>query len=235
MGIFSRLKTLISSNVNDMINKAENPEKMLNQLVVEMNEQLIESKKSVAMAIADEKKLEREMASQQAQSQEWERKAVLAVRASQDDLAKEALVRKQEYENNYLEYKKQHEAQKASVEKLKESLRELQTKIEEAQRKKNLLIARAKRAEAQQKIQSTISSVSGNKSSFEAFDRMAQKVDQLEAEADAAKELDDFSRGTNLEKRFAELEKSDSSADLLLLELKEKMKALPDGTKSGES
>jgi phage shock protein A len=118
-----------------MINKAENPEKMLNQLVVEMNEQLIESKKAVAMAIADEKKLERETASQQAQAQEWERKAMLAVRAGQDDLAKEALVRKQEYDTGYTQFNQQWLAQKQSVEKLKESLRDLQTKIEEAQRK----------------------------------------------------------------------------------------------------
>jgi len=230
MGIFQRLKTLVSSNVNDMINKAENPEKMLNQLVVEMNEQLIESKKAVAMAIADEKKLERETASQQAQAQEWERKAMLAVRAGQDDLAKEALVRKQEYDTGYTQFNQQWIAQKQSVEKLKESLRDLQTKIEEAQRKKNLLVARAKRAEAQQKIQQTISSVSGNTSAFDAFDRMAQKVDQLEAQADAAKELDDFSKGTNLDKRFAELEKSGAGSDIMLLELKEKMKALPDNS-----
>ncbi len=230
MGIFSRLKTLISSNVNDVINKAENPEKMLNQLVIDMNEQLIESKKAVAMAIADEKKLERETSSQLAQAQEWERKAMLAVKAGQEDLAKEALLRKQENDNNYVQYKQQWEAQKQSVEKLKESLRELQNKIEEAQRKKNLLIARAKRAEAQQKIQSTISNVTGNKSAFEAFDRMAAKVDTLEAEADAAKELEDFSSNANLEKRFAALEKSDTSADIMLLELKEKMKALPEGS-----
>jgi len=213
-----------------MINKAENPEKMLNQLIIDMNEQLIESKKAVAMAIADEKKLERETLNQQAQAQEWERKAMLAVRSGQDDLAKEALLRKQEYENNYVEYKKQWDAQKASVEKLKESLKELQNKIEEAQRKKNLLIARAKRAEAQQKIQNTISSVTGNRSAFEAFDRMAQKVDQLEAQADAAKELEDLSKDASLEKRFAALEKSDTSADLMLMELKEKMKALPDNS-----
>lgn len=230
MGIFSRLKTVISSNVNDLINKAENPEKMLNQLIIDMNEQLIESKKSVAMAIADEKKLERETKNQQNLAQEWEKKAMLAVRAGKDDLAKEALLRKQEHEANYLEFSKQWEAQKASVDKLKESLRELQSKIEEAQRKKNLLIARAKRAEAQQKIQSTISSVAGNRSAFEAFDRMAQKVDQMEASAEAAKELEDLSEGADLEKRFKELEKSDGSADMMLLELKEKMKALPEGS-----
>ena len=228
MGIFSRIKTVVSSNINDIISKAEKPEKMLNQLIIEMNEQLIESKKAVAMAIADEKKLEREKDNQFAQAQEWERKAMLAVNAGKDDLAKEALLRKVEYEKASAEYQKQWESQKASVDQLKESLRELQTKIEEAQRKKNLLVARAKRAEAQQKIQNTISSVSGNRSAFDAFDRMAAKVDQMEAQADAARELEDLSKNTSLERKFAELEKSDSSADLLLLELKQKMKALPE-------
>ena len=133
-----------------------NKEKMLNQLLIEMSEQLIESKKAVAMAIAYEKKLEREVENQRVQAQEWERKAMLAVQAGKDDLAKEALLRKKEYDDAYAEYRKQWEAQKASVDKLKESLKELQNKIEEAQRKKNLLVARAKRAEAQQKIQNTI-------------------------------------------------------------------------------
>ena len=230
MGLFSRLKTLISSNVNDLINKAENPEKMLNQLLIDMNTQLIESKKAVALAIADEKKLERETANQEAQAQDWEKKAMLAVKAGKDDLAREALLRKQEYENAAAEYRKQWDAQKAAVDKLKLSLRELQNKIDEAQRKKNLLIARAKRAEAQQKIQSTMSSVTGNRTAFDAFDRISQKVDQLEAQADAAKELDDFSADNDLEKKFKELEKSDDSADLMLLELKEKMKPLPEKT-----
>jgi phage shock protein A len=227
MGIFSRLKTLIAANVNSVIGKAEKPEKMLNQLIIEMNEQLIESKKAVAMAIADEKKLERERDNQAAQAKDWERKAMLAVTNGKDDLAKEALIRKQEYDNALAEYQKQWEAQKSSVESLKESLRELQNKIEEAQRKKNLLIARAKRAEAQQKIQDTISTVSGNRSAFEAFDRMAAKVDEMEAMADASKELEDLSKDASLDKKFAELERSDSNADALLLELKEKMKVLP--------
>jgi phage shock protein A len=228
MGIFSRLKTILSSNINDMISKAEDPEKMLNQLIIDMKEQLIEAKKSVALAIADEKKLERETGNQETQAQEWERKAIAAVKAGRDDLAKEALLRKQEYDNSHVEYRKQWEAQKASTGQLKEALRELQNKIEEAQRKKNLLIARAKRAEAQQKIQDTLSSVSGNKSAFEAFDRMSQKVDQIEAQAEAARELEDFSSHTSLEKRFAELETSDVAADLLLANLKEKMKSLPE-------
>lgn len=223
MGIFDRLKTVISSNINDMISKAENPEKMLNQLVIDMNQQMIESKKSVAMAIADEKKLERELGEQKRQAEEWERKAVIAVKAGRDDLAKEALLRKQEAENYYLQLKPQWEAQKVSVEKLKETLRQLQNKIDEASRKKNILIARAKRAEAQEKIQKTLSSVSGNTSAFETFDRMAKKVDELEARADAQVELADLSQSASLEKEFQKLESSGAGADLLLEELKAKM------------
>jgi phage shock protein A len=230
MGIFTRLKTLVSANINHLINKAEKPEKMLNQLIIDMNTQLIESKKAVAQAIADEKRLEREMNNQLTQSAEWERKAVLAVEKGQDDLAKEALLRKQENDNAALEYRKQWEAQHEAVGKLKNSLKDLSDKIEKAQRQKNLLIARAKRAEAQQKIQDTISNVSGNRSAFDAFDRMAQKVDQMEAQADAAQELEDFTSSGGLDKRFAELEKSDGSADRLLQDLKDKMKALPENS-----
>jgi phage shock protein A len=223
MGIFQRMKTVVSSNINDLIAKAENPEKMLNQLVIDMNQQMIESKKAVAMAIADEKKLERETSEQARLAKEWEGKAMLAVRAAKDDLAKEALLRKQEYENYYGQYRTQWESQKASVDKLKESLRALQGKIDEANRKKNLLIARAKRAEAQEKIQNTISSVSGNTSAFEAFDRMAAKVDELEARAAASVELEDLSKDASLEAQFKQLESSSANADVLLEELKAKM------------
>jgi phage shock protein A len=231
MGIFSRLRTVIAANINALISKAEKPEKMLNQLIADMNGQLIESKRSVAMAIADEKRLERETNSQKAQSDEWERKATLAVQAGKDDLAKEALLRKQEYDNYYQEYSKQWEAQKEAVERLKTSLLELQRKIEEAQRKKNLLIARAKRAEAEQKIHDTMSGMDDGKATFDTFDRMSQKVDEMEARADASRELSNFTADTSLEKKFAELEKSDASADALLADLKSKMAALPDNSK----
>ncbi|MEI6386474.1 MAG: PspA/IM30 family protein [Spirochaetota bacterium] len=230
MGIFDRLRTVISSNVNDLINKAENPEKMLNQLLLEMNEQMVESKKAVAMAIADEKKLERETLENKSQASEWERKAVIAVKAGRDDLAKEALVRKQEFEGYHAQLTTQWQAQKSSVEKLKDSLRQLQTKIDEASRKKNILIARAKRAEAQDKINKTMSSMSGNKSAFDTFERMAKKVDELEARTEAHAELEEATSGATLEKQFAELESSGAGADLLLAELKAKM--ITDGSGS---
>jgi phage shock protein A len=231
MGLFSRFKRAMKANINDMISKSENPEKMLNQLIVEMNEQLVESKKTVAASIADEKRLERQVASNRELSDEWERKAMLAVRAGKDDLAKEALLRKQEYDNTIRQYQSQWEAQHASVEQLKSSLRGLQQKIEEAQRKKNLLIARVKRAEAQKRMQQTVSSMSDT-SAFEAFDRMAEKVEQIEAELDAMKEIEPPTSGDRLEQQFRALEGAESSADKMLEDLKSRMARLED--KSGE-
>jgi phage shock protein A len=215
-----------------MISKAEDPEKMLNQLITDMNQQLIESKKSVASAIADEKKIERQMNQSREQAQEWERKAKLAVRAGKDDLAKEALNRKREMEQYAQEYEQQLEQQHASVEKLKSSLRGLQQKIEEAQRKKNLLIARSKRVEAQKKLQSTLSGMSDT-SAFEAFDQMSKKMDQLEAENEAMEELDDFSQKQDIDEQFDQLESgSGGDADRMLENLKSRM-SLEDQSGSG--
>ena len=217
-----------------MISKAENPEKMLNQLIVDMNQQLIESKKSVAAAIADEKRLERQVKENLAAGQEWERKAMLAVRAGKDDLAKEALIRKQDFDKTATQYKEQWEAQHDSVEKLKSALRGLQQKIEEAQRKKNLLIARSRRAEAQKKINETIGGMADT-SAFEAFEQMSKRMDQIEAENDAMLEIEEMnSGGSDLEQQFAQLE-SGGDTNRLLEDLKKKM-AIEDKTdQSGAS
>jgi phage shock protein A len=230
MGILDRMSTVLKSNINALISKAEDPEKMLNQLIMDMNEQLLEAKKQVAMSIADEKKLERQALENKAQADEWERKAMLAVKAGKDDLAKEALVRKQEYDGYAASFQKEFDSQHASVEQLKDALRQLQAKIEEASRKKNLLVARAKRASAQKQIQQTMGSLSGN-SSFDTFDRMAQKVDQVEAEAEAMKELGTVTADQKLEDKFKELESTDGSSDKLLEDLKAKMGQIEDKEK----
>lgn len=224
MGIFKRFKDVVKSNINDLISKAENPEKMLNQMIIDMNEQLIEAKKGVASAIADEKRLERQMLENKNKSSDWEKKAMLALRAGKEDLAKQALVRKQEYEGYVNDIKPQYDAQHAAVSKLKDSLKGLQNKIDEAKRKKNILIARAKRAETTKKIQQTMGSLSQN-SAFDVFDRMSSKVDKLESEADALAELSDMSNDGDLEAQFKQLESGGGSADLLLEELKAKMDA----------
>ncbi|MGA2380537.1 MAG: PspA/IM30 family protein [Spirochaetia bacterium] len=230
MGILDRIRTVLKANINALISKAEDPEKMLNQLIMDMNEQLLEAKKTVAMSIADEKKLERQALENKAQGEDWEKKAMLAVKAGKDDLAKEALLRKQEYDGYAASFQKEFESQHASVEQLKDALRQLQSKIEEASRKKNLLIARAKRAQEQKQIQQTMGSLSAN-SSFDTFDRMAQKVDQVEAEAEAMKELGEVTADQKLEDKFKELESSDSSSDKLLEDLKAKMGQIEDKEK----
>jgi phage shock protein A len=219
----------VKSNLNDLISKAENPEKMLDQLLLEMNEQLIESKKTVAASIADEKRLERVIVQNRGEAADWERKAVLAVKSGNDALAKEALLRKQEYDNAAQQYQTQWEAQHSTVEGLKGSLRQLQQKIEEAARKRNLLVARVKRAEAQKRIQQTMSGLSDN-SAFEVFDRMAEKVDRIEAEAEALKEIESSTGADSLERQFRELEASDASGDKLLEDLKARLARLEDKT-----
>ena len=201
MGIFSRLGTLIKSNINDLITKAEDPEKMLSQVLLEMQQQLVEAKKAVAIAIADEKKLQKQYTAETDKSKEWERKAMVAVRAGDDNLARQALARKQEHETIADQFQQQWIAQKQAVEKLKDALRLLNNKIEEAKRKKNILIARKKRAEAQQQIANTMQGL-GDTSAFDTFDRMAERIQLMEAEAEAGAELAGELSGDTLESKF---------------------------------
>jgi phage shock protein A len=225
MGIFSRLAQLIKSNLNDLISRSEDPEKMLNQVVLEMNTQLNEAKKQVAASIADEKRLAKQFEAEQAKAAEWEGRAMMALRAGNEELAKEALARKREHDELAKSYKDQWDKQKAAVEQLKRALRMLNDKIEEAKRKKNVLIARKKRAEAQRAIQETMSGLK-DQSAFETFDRMAEKIDQIEAEAEAGAELSEEYTGDVLANRFQQLEKS-HGADEDLMALKRKMGLAP--------
>ena len=222
MGIFSRLGTLIKSNINDLITKAEDPEKMLNQVLLEMQQQLGDAKKAVAVAIADEKKLQKQSTAEAEKSKEWERKAMVAVRAGDDNLARQALGRKQEHETIAGQFQTQWIQQKQAVEKLKDALRLLNNKIEEAKRKKNILIARKKRAEAQQQIANTMQGL-GDTSAFDTFDRMAERIQLMEAEAEAGAELAGELSGDTLESKFLQLEQSGGNEDDALSELKAKM------------
>ncbi len=221
MGILNRIGTLIKANINDLISRSEDPEKILNQLILDMKEQLIQAKKQVAVAIADEKRLKKQYDGEAEKAKEWEKKAMMAVRAGRDDLAKEALSRKNEHDELAQEYKAQWEAQKKAANQLRSSLRALNKKIEEATRKKNLLIARKKRAEAQKTIQNTMSGMNDT-SAFDAFDRMEGKIDQIEAEAEASAELASGLAGDDLSSQFDELE-ADHGSDEALSALKAKM------------
>src|SRR5574340_1822169 len=228
MGIFDRLSSLIKSNINDLISSAENPEKMLNQIIVDMRSQLARAKQQVAAAIADERRLHDQVEQEYKQAQDWEHRAMLAVREERDDLAKQALIRYNEHLGHGQQLEATWQNHQAETEKLKNSLRDLNDKIEEAKRKKNLLIARQKRAEAQKRIQETMSSMSET-SAFEAFSRMESRIEDNERRLLANVEIDEEFSGDRLARDFKVLEKgaTAASADQQLLALKEKMGMLP--------
>ena len=242
MGIWARLKTLFKSNINDMISKAEDPEKMLEQVLQEMRDQFAQAKKAVALAIADEKRLKKQHNEQLGKAQDWEKKAIMAVKGGDEGLAKQALLQKAETSRLAEEYRKQWELQKQSAEQLKEALKALSRKIEEARRKKNLLIAKKKRAEAQQSIQQTMGKLTDS-SAFNTYARMEEKIERMEAEAEASLELTEaMNEAARLESRFEDMERQ-QTADAMLAELKEKIalesaesekRALPGGSDASD-
>ena len=227
MGIFDRLATMIRSNLNDLISRAENPEKMLNQLVLDMRSQLAKAKQQVATAIADEKKLQAQAEQEKKLGEDWEKRAMLAVQEGRDDLAKQALLRHAEHMQNAAQLDETWRKHAAETEQLKNSLRALNDKIEEAKRKKNILIARQRRAEAQRRIQETMSSMS-DKSAFETFERMTERIEDTERKALAAAELSEELEGDQLQRQFTQLEYK-ADADTQLLALKQRMGLLGAG------
>jgi phage shock protein A len=224
MGIFTKLSTVIKSNINDLISRAENPEKMLNQIILDMRDQLAKAKREVAAAIADERKLKSQLDSEVKQARDWQHRAMLAVKEGRDDLAKQALMRQQEHTERAQVLQQTWEAQSVETEKLKGSLRQLNDKIEEAKRKRNLLIAKQKRAQAQRRIHETMSGLSDT-SAFEAFNRMADKIEEEERKSIAHAEVTEALGGDTLETEFLRLEAGPGGADVedQLLALKAEM------------
>lgn len=222
MGIFDRIKSIVKSNVNEAISKAEDPKKMLNQLIYDMEEQYNKAKIEVAQAISDEKKLKIQYEQEKGKMDMWSKRAELAVQKGDDKLALDALSRKKEYEQLSIQYEQQWNAHKQATDALKTRLRELSNKIEEAKRKKNLLIARQKRAEAQKSIQRTMGSLNDN-SAFDTFSRMEEKVTNIETQAEAETELNNDLATDGLDKQFEELENESPELNDELAALKAKM------------
>ena len=199
--------------------------KVIKQLLIDMNNQLIQVKTQVAAAIADEKRLQARYQEAQRTADDWHHKAELAIDKGEDDLAKQALQRHNMYAQTATGLKEQSEAQSAQVQTLKDGLRQLQSKIEEAEAKKELLIARSRSAKAQEQMHRTLGSIQsvGGVSQFE---RMERRVEEQEARAQAYTELSTDS----LDEKFAALE-TESEVDRQLRELKEKRQQaqLPSG------
>lgn len=219
MGIFKRISMIIRSNINALIEKAEDPDKMLEQIIADMNENMREIKLQIARSIKDEKFLEHKVEENKRLSGEYESKALLSLEKNSEELAREALKRKKSYVSITTSLETELDEQRKVVELLKTSYKALEMKIEEAKNKRQVLLTRNKRAETKIDHSETVSSIHDQSDLFDAFDRMADKVAKSEAMAGALAELDK----ATIEEKFDQLER-DRSIDDDLKALKDRMK-----------
>jgi phage shock protein A len=210
MALLERVSTLVRANLNDLIDKAEEPEKMIKQVILDMQNQLLQVKTQVAIAIADQHLLEKKQKENEEKVAEWMRKAELAVDKKQDDLARAALLRVESYRDLTSSFGEQVADQKAQVENLKTALRQLDQKLTEAQAKADLLIAQHRRARAVGKASDAKINI-GDRSKAATFDRMKHKVVREEAVSQAKSEI----AVEDVEDRLAALEKEDRIEQLL--------------------
>jgi phage shock protein A len=216
MGLLERVSTLVKANLNDLIDKAENPSKMIKQVILDMENQLLQVKTQVAISIADQHMLEKKEKEHDEKAAEWLRKAELAVDRGQDDLARAALERQKTSERTVDSFRQQVADQRAQVTTLKAALGKLEQKLAEAQAKSETLLVQHRRARALGKASDAQIGI-GDRSSIRTFDRMKEKVHREEAVSQAKAEL----ASGNLEDRFTQLERDDE-VDRLLAELKAK-------------
>jgi phage shock protein A len=216
MGLLERVSTLVRANLNDLIDRAENPSKMIKQVILDMENQLLQVKTQVAISIADQHMLEKKQAESESTAAGWLKKAELAVDKGQDDLARAALERHKTAERTTESFKQQVDDQRAQVATLKAALGKLEQKLVEAKAKSDMLMAQHRRARALGKASDAQMTIGGN-SVVRTFERMKEKVTVHEAvsQAKADMVLDD------VDNRFAQLER-DEEVDRLLAELKAK-------------
>lgn len=237
MGIFGRFTDIVKANINDLLDRAEDPEKMIKQMVIEMEEAVNKATLAVGQAIANEKTLERQLTRQRSQMDEWQNKAVAAVQAGRDDLAKQALQRKNTLQQNVTDLERMHSEANTSTTALRGQLDQLKSKLDEARMRQNTLIARSQAAKAKKQVAQSFAGVGSD--AFSKFEKLEQKVEKTEAEADAFAQL--AGENTSLDDEFKALEVN-SSADSELEALKAQLGMgsssagqLGDGSDSGSN
>lgn len=224
MGIFSRISDIFKANVNEALDAAEDPEKMLKQMVLEMEESVNKATLAVANAIANEKGLQRKIEKEKALSADWQQKAMQALQAGREDLAKAALEKKAISDRNAADLIPIHEQAAATSVKMREQLDGLKHKLDEARSRQSTLIARSQAAKAQKQIAQSFSGVGSD--AFSKFDKYEGKIEKLESEAVAFEQL--AGENTSLDKEFKQLSTS-AKVDNDLLELKKQMGLLGEG------
>jgi phage shock protein A len=202
--IFKRINDVISANINDLIDRVEDPERMIKQIIREMEENISKAREGVVDSIASEKLLQKELESNQKQSAEWLGKAETALLNNNDELARSALARKKEHDNICKVLEPSWESAKNTSEKLKAQLKALEAKLEEARRKRSSLVARQHAAEARQQMDKTLSNFETGIKAQSKFQRMEDRVTEMEARTEAIEELRDDR--TQLERDFLDME-----------------------------
>ncbi len=205
MGFFDRLGRLIRANLNHLISQAEDPEKILEQTVIDMQDDLIKLRQAVAQAIATQKRTERQYSQADSMTKDWYQRAQLALQKGEETLAREALTRRQSYQETAVALKTQIDQQATIVTQMKQNMVKLEQKLVEAKTKKDMYIARARAAKSSQQLNEIMGKF-GNNSAFTAFERMEEKVLELEAKSQAIAELS----SNTLEQQFATLESGDA-------------------------
>ena len=226
MGILTRIFNLFRATTSDLLDKAEDPEKMIKQMISDLEAQKKKAKEQMTEALALQKRLERDTEKEHQEAEKWEQKAILAVQNEKDDLAKEALPRKNEHLRRALDFEKQLEMHRNNADSLKESYQTMEDKIDEIKRKQGLLSVKQKQAEAQEKIYKTIEGLGDTSGIMDTIERAEEKVENLQARAEAYQEISMESDQESLEKKFKELEHESPDMEMELLELK-KRAALP--------
>ena len=214
MALLERVATLVRANLNDLVDKAEQPEKMIKQVILDMQNQLLQVKTQVAIAIADQHQLMKKQKENEQTSADWVRRAELAVDKGQDDLARAALERSMTAKNMGESFAEQVADQTAQVENLKTALRKLELKLQEAQSKSDVLIAQHRRARTLERASDARMEMNGE-SKAAAFDRVKNRVQREEAVSQAKAGM----AADNIDDRLAALEKDDA-VEKLLAEIK---------------
>lgn len=217
MGLLDRVSVLVRANLNDLIDRAEDPEKVVKQLILDMNNQLIQVRTQVATAIADERKLQRLWEQNDARANEWQQRAEKAVGAGNDELAKQCLTRVMTYREIADGFYQELQVHSGQAEKLRAAFHQLEAKIQAADARKDLLIARSRAAKAQEQIQKAAARTTGV-SALSDFARLENRVMEAEARAEALIELDSDS----VEAKIQQLEQEEA-VDRQLAELKQRL------------
>jgi len=218
MGIFSRISDIFKANVNDALDQAEDPEKMLKQMVIEMEETVNKATLSAASAIANEKSLQRKIEKARRDVSDWQEKAKVALTSGREDLAKAALEKKAISDRNVADLEPIYQQAKVAADKMRDQLNKLKAKLEEARSRQSTLIARSQAAKAQKQIAQSFSGVGSD--AFGKFDKFEEKIEKSESEAEAFEQL--AGDNTSLDDEFKQLTSS-TEVDANLLKLKQEM------------